>query len=174
MRVQSTGLQPAKAPAPLKLVTTEDLFDRVQDIYDSIARRAFEIFESRGHADGYDFDDWLRAESELLHPLHVDLADSGDALAVQAEVPGFSLNELEVSVEPRRLTISGKRQGKDERKSGKTIYAERCSDQVLRVLDLPANVDPAKTTATLKDGVLELVMPKTVQGKKVQVDPKLA
>ncbi len=174
MRAQSAALQRAKESATLRLVTMDDLFDRMQGIYDSIARRAFEMFESRGHADGYDLDDWLSAESELLHLVHLDLAESDDALTIHAEVPGFSLNELEVSVEPRRLTISGKRQGKEERKAGKTLYAERCSDQILRVLNLPADVDPAKTTATLKDGVLELVMPKAARAKKVRVEPKLA
>jgi hypothetical protein len=33
--------------------------------YDDIARRAYELYQQRGGEGGQDFDDWLRAESEL-------------------------------------------------------------------------------------------------------------
>ncbi len=55
---------------------------------------------------------------------------------------GFSEKEIEVSVEPSRLTISGKRETETKsRKQGKTVYSEFCSDQILRVVDLPGSVD---------------------------------
>ena len=47
---------------------------------------------------------------DLLHPVHVNIAESGESLEVKAEVPGFSEKEIEVSVEPSRLTITGKRE----------------------------------------------------------------
>jgi HSP20 family protein len=87
-------------------------------------------------------------------------------------VPGFTAKELEVSVEPRRLTISGKRETKEERKERKLIYQERCWDQILRVIDLPVAVDADKVAATLKDGVLELKMPKAAPAKKVPISVK--
>ena len=96
----------------MKLLPGRDLLDRVQDVSNSIARRAFEMFEDRGRAFGHDLEDWLRAESEFLHPIHLDIAESDDAVTVRAEVPGFSAKELDVGVEPHRLTISGKREAK--------------------------------------------------------------
>jgi len=108
MKKQSVAvMQPAKEAAPMKLLPGSDLFDRIHNLSDSIARRAFEIFEDRGRAFGHDLEDWLRAESEFLHPIHLDIAESDDAVTVRAEVPGFSAKELEVGVEPHRLTISG-------------------------------------------------------------------
>ncbi len=169
-----TALQPMREGLPIRLVPPDDLFDRLRETYDSIARRAFEIFESSGQTFGHDLGDWFRAESELLHPVHLDIAESGNALTVRAEVPGFSAKEIEVSVEPRRLTISGKRETKEERKTGKTIYSERCADQILRVLDLPAEIDTGKVEATLRDGILELAMPKAAEAKKIRVEPKVA
>ena len=171
------AVEPVKkssAPAPLKLVSPLDLFNRMQQLSDSIARRAFEIFEGNGRIFGRDLDDWFHAESELLHPIHVDVAESDEGLTVHAEVPGFTAKELEVSVEPRRLTIAGKRETKEERKEQKTIYTERCSDEILRVIDLPADVDTTKVAATLKDGVLELQMPKAAPARKILVEPKVA
>jgi HSP20 family protein len=175
MKKQSVAIaQPAKEAAPVKLLPGSDLFDRIQELSNSIARRAFEIFDGRGRADGHHLEDWFRAESEFLHPVHLDIAESDDALTVHAEVPGFSAKELEVGVEPHRLTISGKRETSEERTSKKTIYTEQCLNQIFRAIDLPAEVDTLKVTATLKDGVLELSMPKAAKAQKVQVEEKPA
>ena len=175
MKKQSVAvMQPAKEAAPMKLLPGSDLFDRIQDVSNSIARRAFEIFEDRGRAFGHDLEDWLRAESEFLHPIHLDIAESDDAVTVRAEVPGFSAKELEVGVEPHRLTISGKREAKEDRTSKKTIYSEHCRNQIFRAVDLPAEVDTSKVTANLKDGVLELSMPKATEVHKVRVEEKPA
>ena len=165
---------PVKEAMPMQLLPGRDLLDRVQDVSNSIARRAFEIFEDRGRAFGHDLEDWLRAESEFLHPIHLDIAESDDAVTVRAEVPGFSAKELEVGVEPHRLTISGKREAKKDRTSKKTIYSEHCRNQIFRAVDLPAEVASSKVTVSLKDGVLELSMPKTAKVHKVRVEEKPA
>jgi HSP20 family protein len=174
MAEKSTAVQPAQAPAPLKLVEPKTLFDRINQMHQAIARRAFEFFEGDGGLFGRDWEHWFRAESELLHPVHVNINESDDMLAVQAEVPGFSPNELEINIEARRLTISGKKESREERKKGKTIYQERCSNEILRVVDLPAEVDAKKATATLKNGILELTLPKAAQAKSTRVEIKAA
>jgi HSP20 family protein len=170
---QPTVIRPSeKEGEPAKLLRGSDLFDRIRDLSNSIAHRAFEIFEDRGRALGRDLEDWLRAESEILHPVHLDIAETADAVTVRAEVPGFSAKELEVGVEPHRLTISGKRETSDEHTSETTIYREQCSNQIYRAIDLPVDVDTSKVTATLKNGVLELLMPKTAKAQKVQIQEK--
>jgi HSP20 family protein len=166
--------KPAKEVAPIKFTEFEKMFGRMQEMYDSIARRAFELFEGKGKIFGRDLEDWFRAELELLHPVHVTIRESEEGLEVQAEVPGFSIKELEVSVEPRRVIISGQRETKEEHKEGTTIYTERCADKILRVIDLPAEVAPAKVTATLKDGILDFTLPKAVPAKKIRIEPKAA
>jgi HSP20 family protein len=175
VKKQSVAIaQHAKEAAPLKLLPGSDLGDRIQDVFNSIARRAFEIFDGRGRADGHDLEDWFRAESELLHPVHLDITESDDTLTVHAEVPGFSAKELEVGVEPHCLTISGKRETSEERTSKKTIYMEQCSNQIFRAIDLPAEFDTSKVTATPKDGVLELSVPKAAKAQKARVEEKSA
>jgi HSP20 family protein len=71
------------------------------------------------------------------------------------------------------LTITGKRETSKEKK-GNAVYSEFCSDQVLRILDLPANVDTGKTTAILKNGVLHLTLPKAARAKTIEVKSKAA
>jgi HSP20 family protein len=160
------------SPASLKLVPAQDLFERMQQLHDLIERRAFEIFDGNGKTFGHDLEDWFKAESELLHPVHIDVAESDGNLIVKAEVPGFTTKEMEIALEPRRVTITGKRESKEERKDKKTLYTEIRSDEVLRVLDLPAAGDTEKAAATLKDGVLELKMPKALPSKKVEITAK--
>jgi len=177
MPEQTKTVEPAvrsTTMTPLKLVPPADLFDRVQQLTDLIARRAFEIFDGNGRIFGRDWEDWFQAESELLHPVHIDVAESGGDLIVRAEVPGFTDKELDISLEGRRLTITGKRETKEERKEKKTIYTERCSNQILRVIDLPVDVDKEKAAATLKDGMLELKVPKAAPAKKVPIASKVA
>ena len=85
MTANATATQ--MAPVPTKAMEQQDVCDRFDQIYNSIAQRAFEIFESNGRSFGHEFDDWFKAESEILHPVHVRLAESDDTLTVEAEDP---------------------------------------------------------------------------------------
>ena len=93
---------------------------------------------------------------------------------MRAEVPGFTAKELEVGLEPHRLTISGKREADGDHATKKTMYSEHHVNQIFRTVDLPGEVDPSKVTATLKDGVLEVTMPKTAKRQKVKIEEKSA
>lgn len=168
--MESTAVK-ATQPAANKVAETAEVFGQIDRIYDSIARRAFEIFLSNGNGFGRDVENWFRAESELLHPLHVEMTEQDGAVNVCAEVPGFEANNLEIKLEPNRVTISGKRETKEEHKTGRTIYHEHCANEILRVVDLPAVVDALKAEANLKNGILEVRMPKgkAVKTTRVQV-----
>jgi HSP20 family protein len=159
---QSSGrnLQGSSAGITPRFVEPQAISNRMNELNDTIARRAFELFEGDGRVDGRELDHWFRAESELLHPAHVRIRESDDAITIDAEVPGFAANELQVSLEPRRLTISGKKQSSSEEKRGKVLYSERCSSELLRSVELPVEVNASRATATLSNGVLELTAPK--------------
>lgn len=148
----------------------EPAIERMQDLYDRIASRAFEIFDGGGRLQGRDLADWFQAEVEFVHPVHIEVSESSGALTVRAEVPGFQANELQVNVEPQRVTIAGNRETKKDSKNAKTIYSESCSDHILRAFELPTAVNPEKVKATLKDGVLVLEMPKAPPATPVKVE----
>jgi HSP20 family protein len=132
----------------------------MRDLRNRIARRAFEIFASRGERIGLELADWLQAEMEFLHPAYIAISESPKSLTVRADVPGFKEKDLEIEVEPRRITLAGKRVTENASRTHKRIYTETYSDGIFRVIDLPATVDPAKARTTVKDGVLELELPK--------------
>jgi HSP20 family protein len=146
--------------APVESESGLGSFENVRELYDTVARRAFEAFVCRGQKDGHDFDDWIKAESELLHPVHLAITESDGAVTVRAEVPGFSATDLKVRVDGHLLTISGKRETSEERKSNKSIYSECCSNEIYRAVELPSEADPKSIQATLDKGVLEFVMAK--------------
>ncbi len=79
-----------------------------------------------------------------------------------------------MTMEPNRLAISGKRESSKEEKKGKTTYSEACSNEVFRIVELPAEVDTEKVTAMLKDGILQLTMPKAAKARSVQIRPQAA
>jgi len=174
MSEKGTAVQVAKQPATITPITFGNLFERANNIFDAISRRAYDLFETNGRFFGRDLDNWFQAERELLHPAHIEVNESGDALEVKAEVPGFTEKELEINVEPRRLVISGKRESKKEEKKGKTLYSEACSDQILRVVDLPAEIETEKVAAVLKNGMLEISLPKSAKARSVKVGAKAA
>lgn len=168
----ATAMQPAKTLAVAKQAEAENSIDRFQQVFDSIEKRAFDIFNNNGRWFGHDLSDWLQAESEILHPVHLEIAETDEALTVRAEVPGFTAKELDIRVEGNRLTITGKHESKDEGTKGKTIYSERCAKEIFRSVDLPSDVDGSKVNATLKDGVLNLELPKAPHAKSVRIEPK--
>ncbi|HUK30421.1 MAG TPA: Hsp20 family protein [Candidatus Acidoferrum sp.] len=168
----ATAVAPVKGSVPVRQ-SAGDLLDQVDSVYDSIARRAFELFEGDGLWNGRDLDYWLRAEAEMLHPLHMDLTEADGEFLVRAEVPGFGAKDLEIKVEPRRLRIAGRREFKEE-KNGRKIHCETCADQVLRIVDLPVDIDPTKVSASLKDGILTLDLPKAAHAKAVRIEPRSA
>jgi len=168
MNEKATAVQLAKEPSAVKPFASE-FSERTHSICEEISRRAYEIFEGRGQLFGRDVEDWFQAERELLHPVHVQVSETADTLEIKAEVPGFNEKQLSVNVEPNRLVILGKRERKAEQTKGQTIYSEICQNELMRVIELPTEVETEKVTATLANGILELKLPKAVS---VRVEPR--
>lgn len=59
----STAVQRAKESVPVKPTGSTNVFDRINEVRDSIAKRAFEIFEDKGRWLGRELDDWLPVQN---------------------------------------------------------------------------------------------------------------
>jgi HSP20 family molecular chaperone IbpA len=134
-------------------VSSELVRSRSDEITDAVARRAYEIFERRGRADGHHEEDWRQAESELVFPLTVTVSDAGPCLTVEAAVPGFDACDVEVCVEPRRVTIAG------QRRSGEAVGAA-CGVRMYRTVELPEDVDVCDVIAAVEEGVVAVTLRK--------------
>lgn len=143
-------------------VNAAGLSSEAKAMFDLIAKRAYEIFESQGQTHGHDLEHWLQAETELFGRTPFDFDESPEGMTVLAEVRGFAPKELEVDLEPRRVTIIGKRlRSSEPKKDGKNASQKRIS-RMLRGVELPVEIDTQHVTALLSRGILELDMKKVV------------
>ena len=170
MKSKKASYQPPSEP-PATLLSPrnpQDLHWEMQEVQLAIARRAYELFETRGCEHGHDWEDWFRAESELLRPVSISISESGDRISVRVNVLGFDENELRVSVEPRRIMILGKRETRvTESEGGKVEYIYWYPDQILQFIDLPSPVIPETAVIELQAGLLKFELPKAA-GHKVE------
>lgn len=164
MKTKKVNAPAAEPPGTLlRPLDPEKLRSKMEPLQLAIARRAFELFEQRGREHGHDWADWLQAESELLRPVSVAISESTDRLSLRANVFGFGENELQVSIEPKRVAILGKSEGATtETEGGKIEYIDWSPDQVLRIIDLPTEVDPEGAVVELHTGLLKFELPKAV------------
>ena len=144
----------------VKSISIHRVLEKIRDVNRSVARRAFELFQSSKREHGSDLNDWLHAESELIHTSHVHVEDCDDVVVVRAEVPGFRSDELQFCVEPFRITIVGVREISDHPVIRKVLYSDRCAEQVFRIINCPIELSSRDTTSSLKEGILELEIPK--------------
>ena len=162
----SKQLQPERPAASLKLQSPQDLAGEIQQVRLAIARRAYELFEARGSEPGHDREDWLRAEAELVRPASVSMWESDDRISVRANVFGLEESELKISIEPRRITILGKKgANRTETEGGKVEYIDWCPDQILQLIDLRTEVIPEDALVDLQAGLLMFELPKVPKHK---------
>jgi len=148
-----------------------DLNPKVQEVQLAIARRAHELFEARGREHGHDLEDWFRAQSELLYPVSLSVSESKDRISVRANVVGFDTTELEVSVEPRRIVILGKKEQSGQKAKSRSIeQTGSYPQQILEVVDLTTEVMPERAVVELHAGVIRLDVP-TIAVKEVRIAP---
>ena len=89
----------------------------------------------------------------------VNVRADHDKVTVTAELPGVSLEDVDVSVVGRRLTIRGERRTSEPAAGGRYHRRERESGRFGRAVNLPYPVEVGAVTAGLKDGVLTVTLP---------------
>ncbi len=99
----------------------------------------------------------------------VDISEENGQIRVDAELPGFSKNEIEVSVENGVLKISAERE--NQKTASKKHLHERQYTKIERQLALPCEVDDAKAVARFENGVLHLTFPMSGEsrGRRIKV-----
>lgn len=95
----------------------------------------------------------------------VDIRETDDALLVQAELPGIDKKDIQLEVRDGVLTISGERRYEKDVKEENVHRVERAYGKFSRSFSLPSNVDADKVDATMKNGVLEVRLPKRESAK---------
>lgn len=88
-----------------------------------------------------------------------DIVDKGDKLILDAELPGFNKEDINVDIDGDYLTISATRKNSSDRSDGDYIRCERVTGSFSRSYDI-SSVIADDISAQYKDGILTLTMPK--------------
>jgi HSP20 family protein len=96
----------------------------------------------------------------------VDVIDRPDEVVVRAAVPGYKKEEIEISVSNSTLTIKGETKKEEKEEKGDYYRCEISQGSFSRMISLPAEVDESRSKASMKDGMLELTLPKIEKSKR--------
>ena len=142
----------------------------------SIAKRKDQRELSRGFDDM--FNEFRRSFDDLMTPFFplateieqaaalpiryapLDLIDNGDHYTVKAELPGFTKDNVDVQVNKDGVSIRAECKEDKEEKKQNYLHRERAYSAMQRFIAFPDEVVPGKVEGAMKEGVLELKIPK--------------
>lgn len=129
---------------------------------ESMQRNLSRLLDDPASRQGAESDNWL--------PL-VDIRETEDALLMHAELPGIDKKDIKVDIKDGVLSLSGERKYEKDVTEENVHRIERSYGKFSRSFSLPRNVDVDKVKAEIKDGVLELRLPKHegAKGKSIEV-----
>ncbi len=109
---------------------------------------------------------WQRPIGLMIPMPHVDVIDHDDEVLVRAEVPGYKKEEIAISLMDGSLMIKGETKSEKKEESESFYRCEISHGSFSRTIGLPAAIDDAKAKASMKDGVLEIALPKLEKSKR--------
>ena len=101
----------------------------------------------------------------------VDVAETEEALIVRAELPGMAREDIDIELSGETLTLRGERKFESEMKKDHYVRIERRYGNFSRSFTLATPIQADKVSASYRDGILEIVLPKSedTRPRKVQV-----
>ena len=143
-----------------------DPFEGAQREFDTMLNRFFggrDLDNGAGNGNGGGY----------LAPYAVDVREDGDHIYVEAELPGFKKDDVDITLENQTLTIAAERREESENdgNKGEHLLRERRYTRFLRSFTLPPTVDEQSVNAKLTDGVLTITLNKREETKprRIQV-----
>jgi len=120
----------------------ETIVDEIEEMYDQITRRAYEIFRQRGGTSTLDLEDWLTAERELLLKPEVHVEETSRQISVAISLGTVRPLDVELLVTPDAMVIQAVN-GKGDKK-------------LFRTIQFPRRIDVNKAEARYENGCLVL------------------
>ena len=112
--------------------------------------------------------------SRTMNVPAVNITERKDDYMVSVAAPGLKKEDFKIDVEGNMLTISSEKEEEKEEKDEKQTRQEYSYSSFERSFTLPDEVNKDKIDAHYKDGVLELILPKKTQAKKMSISKKIA
>jgi HSP20 family protein len=105
--------------------------------------------------------------------LPLDVTNGKDELVVEAALPGFKPEDVDVTVENGTLSISAESRTETSHGEGESLVQEIRRGSVSRVVSLPNGLEPEKANATFENGILTLRIPRAeaVKPRQIRISP---
>ena len=114
----------------------------------------------------FPFDFWggvtpPRPNLDVPLKLGVDVAHNAERYTIEASLPGFDPEKIDVTVDDGVLRIVAKNESEETKENDRYLVRERRSGNFYRVLRIPEGVDINAATTSYKNGILKIELPKS-------------
>ncbi len=103
----------------------------------------------------------------------LDVSETKNELVVRAEIPGIDTKDIDISLTNDLLTIKGEKKQEKEEKGENYHLVERSYGSFTRAIRLPKEVQGDKISASYKNGILKVTLPKSEEAKKKEIKIKV-
>ena len=114
-----------------------------------------------------------RTATALCSPA-ADVFENSDEIILQIEIPGVRLEDVRLESLDGKLRVSGHRRTDPGVEPRHFVRMERIYGNFSREFSVPGVVDPGSIKATLRNGVLKIVAPKSERRQSIPVEPRKA
>ncbi len=100
----------------------------------------------------------------------LDMVEEKDQYVFKADLPGMKKEDIKIALENGVLSIEGERKSETEHKDRNVCRCERTYGRFIRAINVGTGIDQNKIKANYKDGVLEVIVPKSETAKPKAID----
>lgn len=103
--------------------------------------------------------------------LAIDVYQTPTSFVIESAIAGVKPDDIDISISPESVTVRGKREREEKLRGDDYLYQECYWGKFSRSVILPQEIDPDRAQASLKNGVLKIVLPKVnkTRSKKIKV-----
>lgn len=147
---------------------TKNFFERLAGVggADNSEEAKAPVSKSNGNNNGLG-DIFEEAEGQLA----IDVYQTPTSFVIESAIAGVKPDDIDISISPESVTVRGKREKEEKLRGDDYLYQECYWGKFSRSVILPQEIDPDRAQASLKNGVLKLVLPKVnkTRSKKIRV-----
>lgn len=148
----------------------ETIVNELEQLHNTISRRAYDLFRTRGDLWGSSLADWLNAERQLVWKPAIELRQKDNQFEVLAATPGVEAKDLDVQITPEDVLIKADIGHKHTPEEGAVQLCEFNGGQLFRSVHFPEQIDPDSATAEYRNGMLRLTASRAkASAQKVEI-----
>jgi HSP20 family protein len=102
----------------------------------------------------------------------INVSEDDESLTLTAELPGVKVEDLDLTIKSDTLTLKGEKKITERPQEANFFRKERVNGKFSRSFSLPVRIDPEKSGASLKNGILTVVLPKSAEARAHQLSVK--